>query len=162
MPLVASITSAVSIPVIAAGGIADGRGLAAAFMLGAEAIQCGTAFLLTEECPISQLYKEKLLQAEVTDTIETGRITRDVVRSLASPLTKAMYAAEFEGNASEIQKMGTGSLRRAVFDGDWERGSFLAGQAVGLIHEYATCKDLVERIMWEALETVQNRASYFL
>lgn len=160
MALLPAVTSSVDIPVIAAGGIADGRGMAAALTMGACGVQCGTAFLLTEECPIADRFKEALLSAAVSDTLVTGRSCNDVVRSIASPLSEKMLAMELGGcDSSEIAALGTGGMLRAV-EGDWETGSFQAGQSAGLITQIRTCRSLMENMMTEmetALSTTAER-----
>jgi enoyl-[acyl-carrier protein] reductase II len=158
MPLVPAVVYSVSIPVVAAGGIGDGRGMAAAFMLGAEAVQCGSAFLVTEECPIAAIYKQKVLDASVTDTIVTGRMLKDVVRSLRSPLSELTDELEKAGGErAYIRELGHGALRRAV-EGDWEHGSFQVGQTAGLLRKQVTCRELVVHMMQEAQSAIQLQA----
>ena len=147
MVLTPAVCDAVKIPVVTAGGIADGRGMAAAFMLGAEGVQCGTAFLLTEEATVSDEYKKRVLAAGIGDTVVTGRTVRDAVRCIKNPLTEEMIRLEIEGgHEADIIELGKGSLGRAVTDGDWENGSFMSGQCTGLIHEISTCRKVIEKM----------------
>lgn len=160
MPLVPQIVDAVKIPVIAAGGIADGRGVAAAFMLGAAGVQIGTRFLVAKECTIHETYKQKVLKANDTGTTVGGRRLGHPVRALKSPFTKRY--AELEKNPSvsdeELSALGTGALYLAAREGDWERGSFLCGQAAGLVKEEQSCKDILLEIMRQTEETLQTAA----
>ncbi|MCL2088844.1 MAG: enoyl-[acyl-carrier-protein] reductase FabK [Oscillospiraceae bacterium] len=151
MCLVPQIVDAVDIPVIAAGGIADGRGIAAALMLGAEGVQIGTLFLAADECKISQTYKQMLLDAKDTDSIVTGRITGHPVRSIKNRFTRNLLEHERE-NADPIKfgEMTSGSLKKAVVDGDKDEGSFMAGQIAGLIDKTEPAADQIERIFKEA------------
>ncbi len=156
--LVPQVCDAVSIPVIAAGGIADGRGLAAALMLGAQGIQCGTCFLVADECRISEVYKEKILKAHDSDTIVTGKFLGHPVRALKSPFTRKY--AEMERKAvisnQEALAFGTGSLRRAVEDGDLQTGSFMAGQSAGLVARRGSAKDIIDDILKGADQTIRT------
>ena len=160
MPLVPQIVDAVKIPVIAAGGIADGRGVAAAFMLGAAGVQIGTRFLVAKECTIHETYKQKVLKANDTGTTVGGRRLGHPVRALKSPFTKRY--AELEKNPTvsdeELSALGTGALYLAAREGDWERGSFLCGQAAGLVKEEQSCKDILLEIMRQTEETLQTAA----
>ena len=134
MALVPQVVDAVSIPVLAAGGIFDGRGAAAAFMLGACGVQVGTRFLSAEECCVHPVYKERLIKASDIGTMVTGKSLGDAVRSLKTPFTKQFAKMEAQGvSADEIRAFGTGSLRKAVFDGDLSGGSFLAGEVAGMV-----------------------------
>lgn len=135
MTLVPQVCDAVKLPVIAAGGIADGRGLAAALMLGAAGVQAGTCFLVAEECTIHRNYKEKVLAAKDIDTILTGRRLGHPVRSLKTPFSRAFYAKECDPEVSdeELESFGTGALRLAAREGDVQKGCFMAGQAAGLV-----------------------------
>ncbi|MBP3360972.1 MAG: enoyl-[acyl-carrier-protein] reductase FabK [Clostridia bacterium] len=152
MALVPQVASAVSIPVIAAGGIGDGRGIAAAFMLGAVGVQLGTRFLVAEECTISGVYKEKVLKAKDIDTITTGKRLGHPVRSLKTPFSRRMFKCEYDMNVSdeELEQMGVGSLRKAAREGDLENGSFLAGQIAGMVSKTQTCHEIVTEIFEEA------------
>jgi enoyl-[acyl-carrier protein] reductase II len=152
MALVPAVVDAVHIPVVAAGGIADGRGMAAAFMLGASGVQCGTCFLVADECTVSDVYKEKVLAAHDGDTMVTGRTFGQPVRALKSPFTRKF--AEMEKDASikpeDIMAYGTGSLRKAVKDGDVKMGSFMAGESAGLVHKRQSAAAIIEGMVGEA------------
>ncbi len=148
MALVPQVVDAVNIPVIAAGGIADERGMAAAFMLGAKAVQMGTRFLAAKECNVHPNYKEKVLKAKDRDTIVTGKSLGHPVRALKNRMTREFLA--LEGNKDtlpeELEKMGAGALRRAAIDGDVSTGSCMCGQIAGLIKTEETCEDIVRGI----------------
>lgn len=151
MVLWQKVSSSISIPMIAAGGIVDGRGLVAAFVLGAKGIQMGTAFLASEEAPISAAYKQAILDAEETSTIVTGKKNRAAVRSLANKMTLDYLESEESGvDLSQLETLTLGSLKKAVLDGNVDEGSFMAGQSAGLIQEIKTVKQLIESIMDEA------------
>lgn len=142
--LVPQVVDAVAIPVIAAGGIADGRGMAAALCLGAEAVQCGTCFLVATECCIHQSYKAKVLKAGDTDTIVTGRSVGRPVRSLRTPFSRQFADLERGGaTADELEVVAAGSLKCAVKEGDMSTGTFMAGQAAGLVKKEDTCKGII-------------------
>ncbi len=149
LPLVPQVVDAVNIPVIAAGGIADGRGAAAAFMLGAAGVQVGTRFLTAHECRVHPVYKERLLKASDIGTMVTGKRLGDAVRCLKTPFAKQFARLEANPAASdqEIRAFGTGSLRKAVFQGDLSGGSFLSGEAAGLLTRCQSAADIVEDIM---------------
>jgi enoyl-[acyl-carrier protein] reductase II len=158
MPLVPQVVDAVKIPVIAAGGIADGRGLAAALALGAVGVQMGTRFICTEECIAHPVYKEQIVKAHDRATIVTGQSLGHPVRALKNPMTYRFQELEKKGaSEEEIIAFGTGALRRAVLEGDWENGSFMAGQSCGLIHDIAPVKVLIERIVAEAEEILTRK-----
>lgn len=148
MALVPAVCEAVSIPVIAAGGIADGRGVAAAFALGAEAVQVGTRFLTARECVISQAYKDKVISAKDSDTIVTGRKGGRPVRQLKNAFARKVKVAEAEGPAEEELVL-AGSLRRAV-QGDVVNGSVMAGQVACLVHDEKTCQEIIDDLMSQA------------
>ena len=138
------------IPVIAAGGIADGRGIAAAFMLGAKAVQMGTHFVATTECWAHQNYKDMILKAKDIDTKVTGRSTGHPVRALRNQMTKEYLKKEAEGVPfEELEQMTLGSLRRAVVDGDVKMGSVMAGQSAGLVKEQMSCQELIRKLVKE-------------
>lgn len=160
MPLVPQVVDAVDIPVIAAGGIADGRGMAAAFMLGAEAVQMGTRFLVAKECHIHAHYKEKVLAAKDTGTMVSGRRLGHPVRALKNPFARAFAQKESDPNVTdeELNAFGTGALRKAVMEGDEENGSFLCGQVAGLVDREQTCKEIIEEVTAEA-ETLLRAAA---
>jgi len=151
MVLVPQVVDAVSIPVIAAGGVADGRGMAAAFMLGAEGVQIGTHFVVTKECIVHQNYKDCIIKAKDIDTRVTGRSTGHPVRALRNNLTMEYLKKEAEGaTAEELEALAAGGLRKAVVDGDTRTGSLMAGQSAGLVKEECTCKEFIERTTAEA------------
>lgn len=149
--LVPQIADAVSIPVIAAGGIADGRGLAAAFMLGAKAVQMGTHFVVTKESIVHKNYKECVLKAKDIDSKVTGRTSGHPVRALRNQMTSEYLRKEKEGASfEELELLTLGGLRRAVVDGDVKTGSLMAGQVAGLVKEEMTCKELINKVVSEA------------
>lgn len=152
MALVPQVVDAVSIPVIAAGGIADGRGMAAAFMLGATGIQMGTRFLTAEECNVHENYKEKVLKAKDIDTIVTGKRLGHPVRSLKNPMARDFLKKEYDSTVTdeELEAMGAGSLRKAAVDGDVNKGSCMCGQIAGMIKDRMSCCDIVHGICSEA------------
>ena len=151
MVLVPQICDATDLPVIAAGGIADGRGAAAAFMLGACGIQMGTRFLSAEECSIHPAYKEKILKATDLCTMVTGRRLGHPVRSLRTPFAREYAKAEYGGMPDEeLEALGTGALRRAVQDGDNDRGCFLSGQAAAMVKKIQPAAEIVKEVMEEA------------
>ena len=149
MALVPQVVDAVDIPVLAAGGIFDGRGAAAAFMLGACGVQVGTRFLVADECRVHPVYKERLIKASDIGTMVTGKSLGDAVRSLKTPFSKqfAKMEADPEVTDEQIRAFGTGSLRKAVFDGDLSGGSFLAGEVAGLITRTEPAAAIVEDII---------------
>lgn len=158
MALVPQIVDAVDIPVIAAGGIGDGRGMAAAFMLGAEGIQMGTRFLVAKECTIHPLYKEKVLNASDRSTVVNGRRTGHPIRALKSPFTNMFAKTENDLSVSDEQilTLGTGAVRKAARDGDWQNGSFLCGQIAGLVNKEQTCQEIIDEIMMEVQDTLKK------
>ena len=140
MALVPQVIDAVDVPVIAAGGIADGRQLAAAFALGACGAQVGTCLLASEECPIHENYKQAILKAKDSDTTVTGRSIGGPVRVLKNKMAREYLALEKRGaSLEELEHVTLGGLRRAVFDGDMEHGSVMAGQVAGMVHESGPC-----------------------
>ncbi|MBQ1274015.1 MAG: enoyl-[Cellulosilyticum sp.] len=148
MTLVPQVVDAVSIPVIAAGGIADGRGMAAAFMLGASGVQIGTRFLVAEECDIPASYKERVIKASDIDAVVTGRSTGHPVRCLRNQLTRSLQKIEKEGGSEEeFNKLGVGALRRAAIEGDMQTGSVLAGQIAGMITKEQTTEEIIQELM---------------
>ena len=149
MALVPQVVDAVDLPVLAAGGIFDGRSAAAAFMLGACGVQVGTRFLVADECHVHEVYKERLIKASDIGTMVTGKSLGDAVRSLKTPFAKqfARMEADPSVSADEIRAFGTGSLRKAVFDGDLSGGSFLAGEVAGLIRKREPAAAIVNDIM---------------
>lgn len=165
MALVPQVADAVDIPVIAAGGIADGRGIAAAFMLGAEGVQLGTRFVVAKECTVSQNYKDAIIKAKDTDTCATGRITGHPVRVIKNKLAKEMLSIEKNATAEEAQavidKLGLGSLGAAVFDGDMDRGSIMSGQIAGIVKKEQPAAEMIAEMFKEAEEIYINRKDLF-
>ncbi len=149
MVLVPQVCDAVHVPVIAAGGIADGRGIAAAFMLGACGVQMGTAFLVAHECNVHPIYKEKVLKAKDIDTMTTGRRSGHPVRVLKNQFARDYAKLEWDSTISDevLNQMGTGSLRKAAIDGESTDGSFMCGQIAGMIHEERSAKEIIESIV---------------
>jgi len=162
--LVPQVVDAVSIPVLAAGGIADGRGVAASFMLGAEGVQCGTIFLATPECQIHPTYKEMVLGAKDTDSAVTGLICGGApCRQVKNRYTKKVNELERSGaKFEEVEELTIGSLRRAVKDGDKENGSFMAGQIAGMIREMRPVADVISAMFREAEALLPGRAAEIL
>lgn len=161
MALVPQVVDMVSIPVIAAGGIGDGRGFAAALMLGAEAVQMGTRFVVAKESVVHENYKEKLIKAKDIDSEVTGMSTGHPVRSLRNHMTREYLRLEKEGAGfEEMEKLGLGALRRAVVEGDVINGTVMAGQIAGLISKEQTCKEMIEEIMEQALELLKKGNGY--
>lgn len=152
MCLVPQVADAVSIPVIAAGGIADGRGVAASFMLGAQGVQIGTRFLASEECQIHSTYKELVIKAKDTDSVVTGRYTGHPCRNVKTKFSKMLANGEKDGSLTpeKFEEITLGSLRKAVQDGNLDEGSFLCGAIAGLVTEIMPCKAIVEEIMGSA------------
>ena len=151
MALVPQVVDSVEVPVIAAGGIGDGRGVAASFMLGAEGIQVGTRFLVAKECTVHQNYKDKVLKANDIDTEVTGRPTGHPVRVLRNKLARTYLKLEKDGaSAEELEKLGAGALKKAVVDGDMDNGSIMSGQIAGLVNKEQTCKEIIEELFTEA------------
>lgn len=157
MSLVPQVVDAVDIPVIAAGGIGDGRGIAASLMLGACGVQMGTRFLVSEECKVHENYKDRVLSAKDIDTEVTGTTTSHPVRVLRNKLTREYIKLE-KSNASpeEIEALGKGALRKAVVDGDINNGSVMAGQIAGLVSKKQSCKEIIDELMNE-LDSVLGR-----
>ena len=162
MALLPQVVDAVDIPVVAAGGIADGRGLAAVRLMGAEGVQCGTIFLSAEECRISDKYKEMIYKANDISTVVTGRASGHPVRSLKSPLSRKLV--QMEGHIEtrtleEIETMTAGSLRKAVQDGNFEEGTFMSGQIAGLVKGPSTCKDIMQTLVGEAEQLLRGASA---
>ncbi len=151
MALVPQVVDAVQIPVIAAGGIADGRGLAASFMLGAEAVQMGTRFVVAKESVVHQKYKDMLIKAKDIDSVVTGMSTGHPVRSIRNKMTKEYLRLEKEGaDFMELEKLTLGSLKKAVVEGDVVNGTVMAGQIAGLVKSEQTCEEIIKEIMEQA------------
>ena len=157
MALVPQVVDAVSAPVIAAGGIASGRQMAAAYALGACGVQVGTCLLVSEECPIHENYKKALLKAGANDTVVTGRTTGAPVRVLKNKMAREYLEMEKENMPlAEREKLTLGSLRRAVFEGDLDRGSFMSGQVAGMLHEIKPLRQIFEEMMAGCEATVKG------
>ena len=159
MPLIPQIVDAVEIPVIAAGGICDGRGVAAALMLGADGVQVGTRFLCAEECTVSQAYKDKILKASDVSTIVTGKTLGHPVRSLKTPFSKTFAKMESDPSVKpeEILAYGTGALRKAVKEGD-NNGSYMAGECAGMVKKIEPAKDIIEDLIGGAEKLIREAA----
>ncbi|WAW14293.1 enoyl-[acyl-carrier-protein] reductase FabK [Peptostreptococcus equinus] len=147
MSLLPQVVDNVNKPVIAAGGIADGRGMAAAFCLGASGVQLGTRFIVADECRASQEYKDKIIQSKDTSTVVTGQTTGHPIRCIKNKFTRKFSKMEKESvSIDELEKFGSGSLRKAVLDGDVEYGSVMAGQCAGLVNKKESCKKIIESL----------------
>lgn len=160
MPLVPQIVDAVQIPVVAAGGICDGRGAAAAFMLGAEGVQVGTRFLVADECTVHEAYKAKILKASDISTTVTGKTLGHPVRSLKTPFSREFAKMESSPDTKpeDILSFGTGSLRKAVQEGD-EYGSYMAGESAGMVRKAEPAKAIVEDLILGAEKIMRNFAA---
>ncbi|MDD4689150.1 MAG: nitronate monooxygenase [Eubacteriales bacterium] len=157
MVLIPQVCDAVKIPVIAAGGIADGRGLAAVFMLGACAAQIGTRFLVAKECNVHENYKKKILKATDISTIVTGKKLGHPVRSIKTAFSRGYFKAEYSAIADDdLENLAVGALRLAAKCGDDEKGCFLAGQIAGLINKEQTSKEIIEEICFESEEILKG------
>lgn len=151
MTLVPQVVDAVKIPVIAAGGIGDGRGIAAAMMLGAKAVQMGTRFLVAKESIVHENYKERVIKAKDIDSEVTGRSTGHPIRVLRNKMTREYLKMEEKGvSLEELELLTLGSLRKAVIEGDVVNGSLMAGQIAGMVKKEQTCKEMIEEMMKEA------------
>ncbi len=151
MALVPQVVDAVKIPVLAAGGIADGRGVAAAFMLGAQGVQVGTRFLVAKECTVSQEYKDRVLKARDLSTTVTGRRTGHPIRCLKSPFTQNYAAVEKAAQSDEeLHGLSAGALRKAAQDGNGAEGQFMAGQIAALVNKEQTAAEIVDDLMADA------------
>ena len=161
MTLVPQVADAVSIPVIAAGGIADGRGLAAALMLGAEAVQMGTRFVAAREAVVHENYKKRIIQAKDIDTAVTGRSHGHPIRCLRNQMTREYLQMEREGKPfEELEYLTLGALRRAVVEGEIQEGTVMAGQIAGLIDGEKTCREIVEEIVSDARVLLDRTGRY--
>ena len=161
MALVPQVVDAVQIPVIAAGGIADGRGIAAAFMLGAKGVQMGTHFVVTEESQVHDNYKERIIKARDIDSRVTGRTTGHPVRALRNEMTKQYIELENKGAGfEELEKLTLGGLRKAVIEGDVVHGSVMAGQIAGMVKERLTCKALINKLVKETDGIIGGKGFY--
>lgn len=158
MALVPQVVDAVEIPVIAAGGIADGRGIAAAFMLGAEGVQIGTRFLCSEECQVHENFKNAVLKAKDTDTAVTGRVTGRAVRQIRNPFTRKIQELERTfSDPEEFEGMMAGSLRKAARDGNVEEGSVMAGQVAGMVKKVQPVREIIDEMMAQAQELLGKK-----
>ena len=163
MALVPQVVDAVKIPVIAAGGIADGRQIAASFMLGAQGVQVGTRFLVAKECTISQEYKNKILKARDIDTVVTGKRLGHPVRSIRNSFTREYTKAEYDSaNVSdeELENMGLGRLRRAVREGDVSQGTVLAGQVASMVKKEQPAREMIEEMFSQAEEVLNGATKW--
>lgn len=158
MCLVPQVVDALEIPVIAAGGIADGRGIAASFMLGAEGVQIGTRFLASEECQIHPTFKELVVKAKDTDSVVTGRYTGHPCRNIKTKFAKMLANGEKDGSLTpeQFEEVTLGSLRKAVQDGNLEEGSFLCGAIAGMINDIKPCDAIVKELMEQAERLIKN------
>lgn len=161
MVLVPQIADAVKIPVIAAGGVADGRGMAAAFMLGAQGVQIGTRFVASAEAQVHENYKNYIVKAKDIDSRVTGRSTGHPVRALRNQMTKLYLEKEQEGVPfEELEFLTLGSLRKAVVDGDVVNGSVMAGQSAAMIHDILPCKEIIEKLLVQAEEVMKGMGDH--
>lgn len=162
MTLVPQVCDAVDIPVVAAGGIADGRGIAASLMLGACGVQCGTRFLVAEECTIHPNFKAKVLKAKDLDTIATGKRLGHPVRALKNHFTREFFKMEYRADISneELEAMGIGAVRKAAREGDEKNGSFLAGQCAGMVHKEQPAAEMIQEMFAEAEEILKKASSF--
>ncbi|MDD2573238.1 MAG: enoyl-[acyl-carrier-protein] reductase FabK [Bacillota bacterium] len=157
MCLIPQIADAVDIPVIAAGGIADGRGLVAGLALGAEGVQMGTRFVCSKECTVHQSYKDALLKAGDRDAVISGRSTGHPVRCLKNKLTRDFEKLERAGTpAEELERLGVGKLREAVVEGNTKTGSVMTGQIAGLINDIKPVDAIIKGIIYEAVDVLKN------
>ena len=160
MTLVPQVVDAVNIPVIAAGGIADGRGLAASLMLGAKAVQMGTRFVVADESIVSEAYKDRIIAAKDIDSAVTGRSHGHPVRSLRNAMTREYSKLEAEGKSfEELEYLTLGTLRKAVMEGDIVHGTVMAGQIAGLVSKKQSAKEIIEEIISEATNLLKNAGS---
>ncbi len=162
MTLVPQVVDAVKIPVVAAGGIADGRGVAAAFMLGAVGVQCGTRFLTAQECTVHPAYKKKILAARDIDTIVTGKRLGHPVRSLKNQFSRRFGEMEYDTSISdaEIEAFGAGSLRHAAKDGDVQNGSVMAGQCAAMVHDEKSAQAIIQDLFIQAEQVLAHAKDY--
>ena len=161
MVLVPQVADAVSIPVIAAGGIADGRGVAAAFMLGARGVQLGTHFVVTKESIVHENYKDRIIKAKDIDSRVTGRTTGHPVRALRNEMTKKDLELENKGASfEELEQLTLGGLRKAVVEGDVKNGSVMAGQSAAMVKEKLSCKELIEKLVRETDTLIKGVGLY--
>lgn len=161
MALVPQVADEVSVPVVAAGGIADGRGIVAALMLGAKGVQIGTRFVVTEECQVHQNYKDRIVKARDIDTRVTGRSTGHPVRTLRNEMTKKYQEMESAGaSLEELEYLTLGALRKAVQEGDIKHGSVMSGQIAGLVKEEISCRQLIDSLVKETDALLKGAGAY--
>ena len=161
MALVPQVADEVSVPVVASGGIADGRGIAAALMLGAKGVQIGTRFVVTEECQVHQNYKDRIVKARDIDTRVTGRSTGHPVRTLRNEMTKKYQEMESAGaSLEELEYLTLGALRKAVQEGDIKHGSVMSGQIAGLVKEEISCRQLIDSLVQETDALLKGAGAY--
>jgi enoyl-[acyl-carrier protein] reductase II len=157
MVLIPQISDSVSIPVIAAGGIADGRGIAASFALGAQGAQIGTRFICSDECTAHENYKQLVIKAKDRDAVVTGRVTGHPVRTLKNKLSKEFIKMEAAGaTPEELEAKGVGALRLATVNGDKDKGSFMAGQIAAMVKDIKPCEEIVQDLVKKAKEVMPN------
>lgn len=163
MCLIPQVVDAVSIPVIAAGGIADGRGIVAALSLGAQAVQVGTRFLTAKECNVHQNYKNRVLKSNDTDTAVTGRITGHPVRVLKNKLVRQFKELEKNNaNIEEYESLGRGRLYKAAIEGDVDYGSVMSGQIAGLVNKEQSCSEIISEMFEQAESIIDNLKTFML
>ncbi len=163
MALLPQVVDAVRLPVIAAGGIGDGRGIAAAFMLGASGVQMGTRFVVSKECTVHQNYKDRVIKAKDTDTVVTGRTTGHPVRVLRNKLTRQFEDLERNcASAEKYEELRIGALRKAVKDGDIDYGLVMAGQIAGLMKEEQPCREIIEELFIQAKSCLRDEGTVLL
>lgn len=162
MSLVPQVCDVVTIPVIAAGGICDGRGFVAALALGAIGVQMGTRFLSAFECTIHENYKKKILNAKDIDTIATGRRLGHPVRSIKTPFSREFAKLEYNSDITndELESLGGGALRKAAVDGDLEKGCFMAGQIAAMVKKEESAKDIIDSVLFEAAKLIEGVNSW--
>lgn len=161
MALIPQVCDALSVPVIAAGGIGDGRGMAASFILGACGVQIGTRFLVAEECNVHKNYKTKVLKATDISTVVTGKRLGHPVRSIKTPFSRSYAKAEYSDISDEdLEQLAVGSLRLAAVDGDEKKGCFLAGQIAGMINKEQPAKEIIEEICTEAENILKGASAW--
>lgn len=162
MALVPQVVDAVDVPVLAAGGIADGRGIAASFMLGARGVQVGTRFLCATECQVHPNYKKKILAARDIDTVVTGKRLGHPVRCLKNPFARSFGQMEYDSSLTneEIEKFGAGSLRKAAVEGDMENGSIMAGQIAALVKEEQPAAQIIREMFAQAEQLLAEAAKW--
>ena len=162
MALVPQVVDAVDVPVLAAGGIADGRGIAASFMLGARGVQVGTRFLCATECQVHPNYKKKILAARDIDTVVTGKRLGHPVRCLKNPFARSFGQMEYDSTITneEIEKFGAGSLRKAAVEGDMENGSIMAGQIAALVKEEQPAAQIIREMFAQAEQLLAEAAKW--